>query len=339
MYSIRGNNVNEIYPVGIMMLREKGHRQPSQHGDTLEMDQPVSVMYDNPRERCLFDAVRDSNPFLNLFEALWIIAGRNDVKFLNRLVPQMKNYSDNGETYYGAYGWRMRKCWDGEKGFDQVEEAIKRLTANPNDRQVVLQIRKPADMVYEGKDQPCNLMIACKIRDAKLNIHVFNRSNDFVWGLTGTNVVQFSMLQEYMAGRIGVEVGTYHQTTDSMHVYDNEQWAKVKDTSLVVDDPYATAKVAPYPMMVQHKEGHWDADLETFFFNVDQNHQYSPMVEEYLTPFFQNVVVPMWETFYNWERYRETKQDTYLQMAIHMSAEVPADWGLMTNLWLSRRVK
>lgn len=337
MITIRASNVNEAYKIGILMLKEQGVKQSSQHGDTLEMPQPVSVMYDNPRERVLFDETRDSNPFLNLFEALWIIQGRNDVEFLKFLVGNMERYSDDGKTYYGAYGFRMRnsdqdiKSMMFEQPMDQLECAIERLKKNPDDRQVVLTIRTAEDMFYKGKDNPCNLMVSCKIRNGKLNIHVFNRSNDFVWGMTGTNVVQFSMLQEYMAGKIGCEVGVYHQTTDSMHVYTNDQWDKVKDVDWGFSDPYIRYEVKPYEMMVCQED--WDDDLSKFFKAFDDG-----STPRYNTPFFTEVVEPMWLSFLCYANFRQSKDFAHIADAISALNDCYAeDWGLAASLWLKRR--
>lgn len=331
MTPITAVNVNEAFPLGIHYLAELGVLQNSQHGDTLEMPSPASICYLNPRERILFDKDRASNPFLNLFEALWILAGRNDVGFLSRLVERMGNYSDNGETYYGAYGYRMRND-EQNRNCDQIEEAIRRLTKNPNDRQVVLTIRTPNDMFYYGKDQPCNMQVACKIRNGSLNIHVFNRSNDFIWGMTGTNVVQFSMLQEYLAGRIGVAVGTYHQTTDSMHVYVNEQWEKLKNKRPGnYYDPYSIGAVVPYDMM--QDPDYWDADLLLFFMKVDKG--CPVVVEDFTTPFFKEVAIPLWHTFELYEAYRGSKEVPCLIAAIdEVSTMVDCDWKYATFLWL-----
>lgn len=338
MIPITAINVNEAFPRGIQLLHELGIQQPSQHGDTLEMDQPVSVMYLNPRERILFDKDRASNPFLNLFEALWIIAGRNDVAFLQRLVGRMATYSDDGVTYYGAYGWRLKnRLGNGTEpatSCDQIKKAIERLTKNPNDRQVVLTIRDPGDMFYVGKDQPCNLMMALKVRQGKLNVHVFNRSNDFIWGMTGTNVVQFSMLQEYLAGRIGVEVGTYHQTTDSMHVYVNEQWEKLKNKRCGhYLDPYENGDVKPYDMM--QKAGVWDDDLKHFFNLVDRNMPVGNTTTVFATPFFREVVAPLWRAFEEYELYRETKAKEQLSDAISFAnTAADCDWKYAAVMWL-----
>lgn len=340
MRTIRGRNINEVYAVGIMELKHHGVLQPSQHGDTLEIPEPVSVMYDNPRERVLFNETRDINPFLHFFEALWIIKGRDDVEFLKFLVGNMAKYSDDGKTYYGAYGARMRQP------HDQITEAVNRLKKNQNDRQVALTIRQGHDIFYTGKDQPCNMMLTCKIRNGKLNIHVFNRSNDFIWGLAGTNVVQFSMLQEYLAGLIGVEVGCYHQTTDSMHCYVNDQWEKLKAAEFPIADYYHhefldKGAVAPYDMM-QGRKDDWHEDLTTFFYLFDLGEGGWKDIEtnNFMTPFFNEVVAPMFRTFVDWKAYKATQKCAEALHKVVISAnQVKAqDWGLVTTEWVLRRV-
>jgi thymidylate synthase len=47
------------------------------------------------------------------------------------------------------------------------------------------------------------------------------RSNDLFRG-TPYNFVQFTMLQELLAGWLGVTMGSYTQLSDSLHVYEND---------------------------------------------------------------------------------------------------------------------
>jgi len=100
--------------------------------------------------------------------------------------------------------------------------------------------------VDETRDNCCNLSVVFEIEEIPaycladreegpsrtmrvLNMTVFNRSNDMVYGALGANVVHFSVLQEYMAACIGVEVGTYYQVSSNMHVYlDEKKWKPEK---------------------------------------------------------------------------------------------------------------
>lgn len=320
MQSITGRNVNDIWPIGLMFLREQGVARDSRNGPVIEYPDAVSVKYLEPTERVLFDKQRDINPFLHFFEPLWILAGQQDVAFLANIVPRFKDYSDNGEVFFGAYGHRMMYPED------QIRKAVEILKNNPDDRRVVLQIRKPDDMWYSGVDTPCNTAVACKIRDGKLNIHVFNRSNDYVWGMLGANAPQFSTLQEYLAGKIGCGVGYYHQTTDSMHVYTelNDKWTMCKMTSVFVEDPYEQGLVEPFPLFsgVENTD-EFDADLFAFF-ECDERVNFA-------TPYFREVVKPMWECFIDHKHYRNGKK--------HVEKIAASDWRLSVQQWLETREK
>lgn len=323
MLNITEKNVTSALPVAVMHLKHGGVVQESQHGVTIEYPEPVSVCYQNPMERVLFNDKREPNPFFQFFESLWILAGRDDVAFLTKFNKNMANYSDNKIDYYGAYGMRLRNDDNGD-GFDQIQLAIDRLKANQDDRQVVLTIRRARDLWYTGKDTPCNMLVACKIREGRLNIHVMNRSNDLLWGMMGTNIVQFSMLQEYMANKIGCGVGTYHQTTDSMHVYANDLWDIAKEMSIVQYDPYYTCEVEPYPLGADSVQ--WDKDLDNLFDHFD-----NAVVVQARTQFFKEVVWPMYNT---WEAHKEGKPLSAIEYVNSIGA---SDWRLACFDWLVKR--
>jgi thymidylate synthase len=350
-WAISADNVNGAFVRAVDMIHTRGIRQKSQHGETLEMPGPVTVCYNNPMERVLFDPVRDSNPFLGFFEALWIIAGRDDVRFLSDIVSTMANYSDDGHRFYGAYGKRLRKGAAGistgaKVDRDQIQEAVNRLRKNPDDRQVVMLIRDPLDMWYTGKDQPCNYAVDLKVRNGKLNMAVMNRSNDTVWGMMGTNVVQFSTLQEYMAALIGCSVGKYYQITTSMHVYDNAQWAKIRDHALAQfplcpTNYYSENRVRPSPMFSgDDTESKWHSDLYHFFTRVDAPNAYGFTVPvTWYTTYFRHVVWPMWNTLRAWKAFQEDRTTASKEMAMRLVESIQADdWRVTAREWLMRRV-
>jgi hypothetical protein len=74
----------------------------------LQYPMPIVTTYQNPRERVLFDAVRDANPYFHFMESLWIIGGRSDVPWLAQWLPTIAEYSDDGQDFHGAYGYRLR---------------------------------------------------------------------------------------------------------------------------------------------------------------------------------------------------------------------------------------
>lgn len=330
MLTITGKNVNEVFPVALMHLAQGGVTQASRGGATVEYPEPVSVCYTCPQERVLFDASRDANPFFHLAESLWIIGGRDDVSFLTKFNSKMGEYSDDGKVFHGAYGARIK---------EQLPLVIDILRRDPDSRRAVLQIWDwPRDLGVATNDAPCNTLLFLKIRQGALNIHVANRSNDLLWGMMGANVVQFSMLQEYIAEKLGVTVGTYHQTTDSMHAYtDNPQWDKLKGLPLTVDDPYNRVEQAGIPGQISlfpravpfalgAGGGEFDADNQRFLDDPFGDSRYT-------TPFFEQVVAPMMVA---WVAHK-SGATTLGITALEFMAE--CDWRLAAQQWLLRRRK
>lgn len=231
MHTLYVEDVNEALPRALAYLRDCGEYAHSRNGPVRVAPCPVATTYRNPRRRVLFDPLRDANPFFHMFESLWILVGRSDVRSLAWFNKRMGDYSDNGMTFHAPYGFRLR----GNFGFDQIEVACVMLRKDPDSRRAVMSIWDvDQDLNTESKDIPCNDTIMCRVRRTKGTVHpsgkvlditVCNRSNDAIWGAYGANAVQFSFLQEYMAHKIGVGVGEYTQMSNNLHVYtENPYW-------------------------------------------------------------------------------------------------------------------
>jgi len=124
-------------------------RRPSRNGHVMVIDEPVTITYTHPRERVLFNAARDANPFFHMYESLWMLAGRNDVAPLAYYASRMKEFSDDGKTFNGAYGYRWRHAAGGSTNseypgqpsrYDQLYVIVNHLKADPNSRRAVLQM-------------------------------------------------------------------------------------------------------------------------------------------------------------------------------------------------------
>lgn len=124
----------------------------SRNGETLTVREPTMVTYENPRDRVLLNRYRDANPFFHLYESLWMLAGRNDIAPLCYYNSRYKEFSDDGVTANGAYGYRWRHAQtdretkipydarQGAFGVDQLEILISHLRSNPHSRRAVLQM-------------------------------------------------------------------------------------------------------------------------------------------------------------------------------------------------------
>jgi hypothetical protein len=345
MHTLITQNVNDALPRALDLLARSGvQRQcrPNSAGSTVvEVPGPVATTYLAPRQRVLWDPLRDANPFFHFFEALWILAGRDDVAFLAHFNKRMADFSDDGQRFHAPYGHRLRHA--SHDGGDQVQAAIDMLRADHNTRQVVLQIWDHArDLNWGGKDIPCNDMVFLKIRDHALHMTVCCRSNDAVWGAYGANAVQFSMLQDYIAAHVGVDVGPYTQLSDSLHVYtDNPYWQAYRQARphggmwLRATDLYelqdGTAPVV-YPLFKDTQQ--FDADLATFFNMWDLSYDPSEsLVYHWTTAAFMDVVLPLYRAHLLHKMGDTERAIDYLSR--HPMHNV--DWLQAACTWLTRR--
>lgn len=334
---LHARNVNEALPLGLMLLKERGVPVESRGLRTIEAPGPVMTVYRRPQERVLFCPDRDANPFFHFFEALWVLSGSNRVHMPTFFLPKLMEYSDDGRTFYGAYGYRLRNA---PPGVDQITASIGLLRRKPDTRQCVLAIWNVWDLGVGSKDVPCNDTIALKIRDGHLNTTVFCRSNDIIWGAYGANAVQFSVLQEYIASAVGVEVGTYTQVSDSFHAYEsNPLW-----------QAYVSGEYHPAGHVVNPYEV--NSDYRTPLFSpLETAEQYADIMrlehllstapsmdalEESITKgfestLFRGTVLPMLRAFIH---YRKGDIGRSLMETSHISAN---DWRAACARWLTRR--
>tara|TARA_R110000796_G_scaffold134266_1_gene249977 strand:+ start:74 stop:1048 length:975 start_codon:yes stop_codon:yes gene_type:complete len=218
MQSFYVRNVAEALYVAKQALLLKGVEVETRNGPALEFPTPVTTVYTHSRERVLFYPERDANPYFHFMEGMWMLAGRNDVDWISQFNSNISNYSDDGEVFHGAYGFRWREWFGG----DQLKIAQHRLMTFKNDRRAVVGMWDPWEDLREhnaGKDYPCNTQAFFWAREGKLNMSIVNRSNDMIWGAYGANAVHMSMLLEYMAAMTGFQVGLYYQISNNLHAY------------------------------------------------------------------------------------------------------------------------
>lgn len=212
---------------------------PSRNGACKELV-GVQIKVTNPAN-CLFHNDKRKDFYLaKLYEALWVMTGCDSIEHLVKFIPRAKDYSDDGLTWRGAYGPRLRDY--GVSGFnvDQVKFCINLLKKDPDTRRAVISIYDPSiDSTNEGKDKPCNNFIQFLLRNNKLHMLVYQRSCDLLWGWTGINAYEWYFLQSLVLSELSPEttLGDYIHTFGSLHVYKEMQinsktvdvWKRCKD--------------------------------------------------------------------------------------------------------------
>lgn len=224
-------NNNDMLKKAVLAIREHGIESDPGNAeintDGTRFLDGVTITVSDIRDRWLSVEGRNSSALAAIGETFWVLSGRNDIRFLSRVLPRAANFSDDGATWRGAYGPRLYNN-------DQLDSVINRLRKNPNTRQAYLTIYDPTldsdvniaarreDRQPVTKDMICNLALLFSITDGCLNMTVINRSQDVLWGMSSINFIEFSIIQEVIANVLGVNVGQYKLFSNNLHYYNNE---------------------------------------------------------------------------------------------------------------------
>jgi thymidylate synthase len=181
---------------------------------------PCSLTLTNPQANILVNPVRKASQRFMAAELLWILMGRDDVAMISYYLPKMKDYSDDGTTFFGAYGPKI---------MPQLPYVIQTLQMDPWSRQAVINIWRESPPVT--KDPPCTITMQfiCRPLD-KLNMIVYMRSQDVFLGLP-YDIHNFTCLQMLIASILGVMVGEFTLIQGSLHAYERD-FEKIREVIL-----------------------------------------------------------------------------------------------------------
>ncbi len=241
---IVGRTANDVWRKAASMLLQQKDAVEGRTGDVFEILHSF-ITIEEPRQKWICDRVPPVSIAYALAELVWIMNGEDCSDVINFFNPQLEKFAGRAKFYHGAYGKRIRSHY----GFDQLEKAYYALQNVPESRQVVIQIydTKKDFPIDNGKprddDIPCNICSMLKVRQGKLEWSQIMRSNDVLLGMP-YNFIQFTGLQEILAGWLELDIGTYNHYSDSLHLY-NRDISKVgiaEETSLENDDSLSLCK-------------------------------------------------------------------------------------------------
>lgn len=179
-------------------------------GAHLQLTDPRCRLLDLPPARVL-------NPAFAVAETVWILSG-SDAPWIYGYNERLREFADDG-VLRGAYGPRMRRWLAGPSPVDQLDEIRRLLSEDPDSRRAVVQLFDPAHDFRGHRDVPCTLSYRFYLRAGRLQMHTTMRSQD-LWLGFGYDIFAATVLHELLAGWLGVELGSYHHTVDSLHLYE-----------------------------------------------------------------------------------------------------------------------
>lgn len=361
MQVIQARTVSEALAQGLHSIRVFGIKKPSRVGDVLVSPRPIMTQYNDPTNRVLFSPVRDANPFFHVMEALWMLAGRNDLPWLTRFNKRFAEYSDDGGmTQPGAYGYRWRNYF----GHDQLKDIILELKQNPDTRRCVLAMwdggsraswlsepidnrekfhEQPGDFfaaVGGSADVPCNTHAYFDTIDGRLNMTVCCRSNDIIWGAYGANAVHFSFLLEYMSAMTDIPMGVYRQFSNNFHLYTNvvpEEQIMPLSRDVEHSDRYLqpgrgmARQIVPTMRKVPLVNSPEVFEEELFEFMAWDGSGPPGLENRFTEPFLLSVAAPMYRAYM---AFKQKDFAAALESANTIQAE---DWRQACMEWLTRR--
>lgn len=369
MKVIEARNVDYAFIIGLELMYHRGVKRDSRNGPVYMVPEPVATVYRKPDERVLSHQWRDANPFFHLMEGLWMLTGSNSIAPIARIVKRMATFSDDGVTQNAAYGHRWRQATTAQEGWggpaigwvDQLLVIIDGLRKNHDCRRQVLQIwDHTRDLGTPTKDAACNVAATFQINNGKLDMSVFCRSNDIIWGCYGANAVHFSMLMEYIARFVGVPMGEYTQISVNWHAYE-ELYLKMLSlkpqratyfgkTESAYDEKYSVdvgiyknneEKVSPFPLVNEADQKRWDLDCKVF---VERAARGEARIcrGDYRDTFFRDVAVPLFSGYDIYREILERKKNREVgidwgPIYAELNQCVASDWRLACTQWIDRR--
>ncbi len=213
MIVLTASSANELFAAACRAVCRDG-TAVSPRGMTTTEILGAHLCLTEPRHRLVdLPPARVINPAFAVAEALWILSG-SDEPWIFDYNRALTRYTDDGRLQ-GAYGPRMRR-WGGR--IDQVDHVRRLLARDPDSRQGVIQLFDPERDNRGHRDVPCTLGYRFFLRSGRLHMHTTMRSQDLWLGFP-YDIFAATLLQELMAGWLGVALGEYHHHVDSLHLY------------------------------------------------------------------------------------------------------------------------
>ncbi len=220
---IIGNSITDVYEKTLDQLK-KAKEQSSQFGDTLEIINYSCCIKDPRAGRFVFTENRKHSLKYIIGELVWYFSGERSIDRIKHYSKFWDHLADKFGKINSNYGYKIftkRIEATGGEYKNQFEFVIDELRRNKHSRRAVMFLTIFEDdysQMHATKDFPCTLYLHFLIRDGKLNMLTYMRSNDFIYGFCN-DVPFFTILQELVAVTLGVELGYYYHNAGSEHIY------------------------------------------------------------------------------------------------------------------------
>lgn len=277
MFVAEYKGINAFLVGASKLLLENGVKRLTRGYTCWELPEPFYFKITDPTARWISVPERNWNITLPYAESLWLASGRNDLDFVKHYVKKLSEYSDDGRFIRGGYGPRFRffsgtiNDYRNEYAlkyikdtseityvdqFSFIEECFK---SDRNTRRAIMNIGDPpkdsfneSGELKKTKDFPCTRLLQFQkdSSEEKLNLTVYMRSNDFLWGASAVNIFNNTFIQEYFAHILKMQIGNYYHFSNNFHYYEEQRSTieklanitKIQDEGFLYNKSFKTLK-------------------------------------------------------------------------------------------------
>jgi thymidylate synthase len=241
------NNLNEAFVEELSRLKTLGTVVNSRGSKQIEVTFS-SLTIKDPRQLDIEVPARKFNKKYAIAEWLWYLSGIQKVNNISKLASIWSDIQDKygeAESNYGTYIFSV----DPSSVLSQWDWVVEELKSDRDSRRATIVINQPYHKERNSKDYPCTHYIHFFIRNGNLDMGVYMRSNDAIFGFCN-DVFTFSLFQQLMLNQLNcagmkLRLGSYHHHAGSFHVY--ERHFNMMDN--ILNNYYVQAARHHYPEM------------------------------------------------------------------------------------------
>lgn len=208
----------------------------------------LTELYNNPEfitsprqqkiKEILNCSITITDPYSNLFknkirnlplkylvdELILYFSGENKAQYYKQASAFWENIKNDDGTVNSAYGNLIFIKRDAKNNMTQWEWAKNCLKNDKDSRQAVLHYNRPEHQFNENKDFVCTMLNQFFIRNNKLYLTTYIRSNDAIFGISFDlpffMLLMQCMLLELKTDYPDLELGEYNHFIGSCHIYE-----------------------------------------------------------------------------------------------------------------------
>jgi len=206
-------NASDAWQVWLRTLRQEGALVNPRGQATREVPQ-LTTAFDMSRDPVVRVESRKLSYVFLAAEAIWIATGDDRVVTIAPFNKHIARFSDDGVTFFGAYGPRFGEQW---------KHVVDSIVDDRDTRQAVVTFwqKNPP----KTKDVPCTVALQWMVRGGQLNCHAYMRSSD-AWLGVPYDWFNFTVLSLFVADAVNrrsehrvQKLGNLYFTAASAHYY------------------------------------------------------------------------------------------------------------------------